>query len=452
MKNEKYLLRSIALDLLLRIGEQGGFSHLAIDQMMKKHNLEKRDGALLTEIVYGTLQRKLTLEYFLDSFVQRKDKIDNWVKWLLYLSIYQMHYLEKVPDHAIIHESVEIAKKRGHKGIANFVNGVLRSVQRQGVPDLSEIKDENVRLSVATSHPLWLVKKWVKQYGYAVTEEMCQANMSHKQMTVRVQPLRISRDELMEQLEDDGFQVSPSKVSDQGIIIEKGNVLKHDTFAQHLFTVQDESSMLVAELMDLEQNMTVLDGCSAPGGKTTHIAEKMNDSGTIYAYDLHAKKAKLVTEKADKLGLHSIQAAQADARQLQLKHNSETFDRILIDAPCSGLGVLKSKPDIRYNKKEEDIINLAKIQKDILDEIAPLLKSDGKLVYSTCTVDKDENEKVVTYFLKHHPEYKIDPTFFDQLPIMFRNKVGISKLGMQIFPQDLNSDGFFITRMVKVTE
>ncbi|KAB8138691.1 16S rRNA (cytosine(967)-C(5))-methyltransferase RsmB [Gracilibacillus oryzae] len=452
MKKEQNLLRSSALDLLVQIGEQGGFSHLAIDQMMKKHDLERRDGALLTEIVYGTLQRKLTLEYYLASFIQSKKKLDKWVKWLLYMSIYQMHYLEKVPDHAIIHESVEIAKKRGHKGIANFVNGVLRSVQRQGVPDLNQIEDEKVRLSVATSHPLWLVERWIKQYGYSVTEAMCHANMTNKQMAIRVQPLRTSREELVKILEEDGFQVRRSEVSDQGILIEAGNVLKHQAFEDHLFSIQDESSMLVAEVMELEEGMTVLDACSAPGGKTTHIAEKIEDNGTIYAYDLHAKKAKLVTKKAEQLGLQSIQADQADARELQEKHVTETFDRILIDAPCSGLGVLKSKPDIRYNKKESDIMKLAKIQKEILDEVAPLLKQDGKLVYSTCTVDKDENERVIAAFLEDHPDYQIDPLFFDHIPQMLRNKQGVSEFGLQIFPQDLSSDGFFITRMVKVAK
>ncbi|SER05162.1 16S rRNA (cytosine967-C5)-methyltransferase [Gracilibacillus ureilyticus] len=450
MKSEKYLLRSIALELLVRIGEQGGFSHLAIDQMMKKHQLEKRDGALLTEIVYGTLQRKLTIEYFLASFVDKKKKMNNWVKWLLYLSIYQMHYLEKVPDHAIIHESVEIAKKKGHKGIANFVNGVLRTVQREGVPDFSEIKDEVHRLSISTSHPLWLVKRWVEQYGYPVTEAMCQANMTHKQMTIRVQPLKISRDELISNLEEDGFQLKKSQISDQGIIIEKGNVLKHQSFDQNLFTVQDESSMLVAELMDLTQDMVILDACSAPGGKTTHIAEKIHDNGQVYAYDLHEKKAKLVEKKAEQLGLSSIITDQSDARNLHEKHDSNTFDRILIDAPCSGLGVLKSKPDIRYNKKEDDIHHLAKIQKEILDKVSPLLKNGGKLIYSTCTVDKEENEKVISYFLGQHPEFQIDPDFFNQIPALLQNKQGVSECGMQIFPQDLNSDGFFITRMIKV--
>ncbi|UOQ47922.1 16S rRNA (cytosine(967)-C(5))-methyltransferase RsmB [Gracilibacillus caseinilyticus] len=442
-------IREIALDILVRIGDQGGYSHLVIDQALNKHQLDTRDGALLTEIVYGTLQRKMTLAYDLDRFINKKKKMNNWVKWLLYLSIYQMKYLDKVPDHAIIHVAVEIAKSRGHKGIASFVNGILRAAQREGFSDYDDIDDEVKRIGVKTSHPEWLVKRWIEQYGLGVSETMCETNLFHKQMTIRIQPLKTSRPQLMNQLESDGIKARPSDVSDQGIIIEKGNVLKHDTFANAMFTVQDESSMLVAELMDLEAGMTVLDACSAPGGKTTHIAEKMQDNGTVYAYDLHGKKAKLVADKAASLDLTSIQTGQADARKLQEKHPASTFDRILIDAPCTGLGVLRSKPDIKYNKREEDIFQLSQIQHQILDHVAPLLRVNGKLTYSTCTVDKEENDYVIQSFLQQHPEYQVDQGFFNDIPDALQHTSGFCEFGVQIFPQDLNSDGFFITRLLR---
>ncbi|WP_163536750.1 16S rRNA (cytosine(967)-C(5))-methyltransferase RsmB [Gracilibacillus sp. YIM 98692] len=447
MKKEQVKVRELALDLLLRIGEQGGYSHLMIDQKMKKHSLDKRDGALLTELVYGTLQRKLTLDYYLSPFVKQKKAVNSWVKWLLYLSIYQMHFLTKIPEHAIIHESVDIAKKRGHKGIANFVNGVLRSIQRKGLPSVDSLEDPVKAISIQTSHPDWLVKRWVDQYGLEITREMCELNLSHKQMSIRTQPLKISRKELLKQLENDGIEARPSTISDQGIVIEKGNVLKHPSFQQNLFTIQDESSMLVAEMMDVEKGMVILDACSAPGGKATHIAERTGDQGVIHAYDLHAKKAKLVDTKAKELELTSITTGQADARMLQQKHQPETFDRILVDAPCSGLGVLRSKPDIKYNKRESDIERLADIQTEILEHIIPLLKQNGKLVYSTCTVDKAENEEVIAHFLKKHSNYEVDPQFFEELPDVLKNERGISAYGIQIFPQDVNSDGFFMTRL-----
>ncbi len=442
-------VRQLALDLLVRIGDQGGYSHLLIDQILKKHHLDNRDGGLLTEIVYGTMQRKLTLEYDLTTFVNNKKKIDKWVKWLLYLSFYQMKYLDKVPDHAIIHESVEIAKRKGHKGIANFVNGILRSAQRQGFADYQEIADPIERISIETSHPYWLVKRWIAQYGTEITETMCHTNITHKKMSVRIQPLRISREELITQLKRDGYDVSKSLISLQGIVIEKGNILKHTSLQEGMCTIQDESSMLVAELMGLTEGMNVLDACSAPGGKATHIAEKMRDSGIVSAYDLHEKKANLVTEKAKSLGLKSIKTGQADARALQEIHSNKYFDRILIDAPCSGLGVLRSKPDIKYNKNEEDIRRLSVIQKEILNHVQSLLKDDGKLIYSTCTVDKEENENVIESFLQENQDFQIDPTFFEELPEELKNSVGQSVFGLQIFPQDINSDGFFITRLMK---
>ncbi len=449
MTKQSYNIRNIALDLLMRISDQGGYSHLVIDQMLKKHQLEPRDSGLLTEIVYGTLQRKLTLEYDLNTFIKSKKKIDKWVKWLLYLSFYQMKYLDKVPDHAVIHESVEIAKRKGHKGIANFVNGILRSAQREGFPDYQDINDQVKRVSIETSHPLWLVKRWKEQYGIEITEQMCQTNITHKKVSIRVQPLRMTREQLLSRLENSHIKASLSSFSEQGLVIEEGNILKDETFQESLFTIQDESSMLVAELMDLQEGMTVLDACSAPGGKATHIAEKMNDNGTVFAYDLHEKKAKLVKKKAEELGLTSIQSAQSDARKLQETHAKQLFDRILIDAPCSGLGVLRSKPDIKYNKTKEDIVKLSTIQKEILHHIEPLLKNEGKLMYSTCTVDQEENEEVIKDFLEKHQTYRVDPAFFDELPEELKNSTGRSKLGIQIFPQDINSDGFFMTRLVK---
>ncbi|QGH34489.1 16S rRNA (cytosine(967)-C(5))-methyltransferase RsmB [Gracilibacillus salitolerans] len=449
MTKQSYNIRNIALDLLMRISDQGGYSHLVIDQMLKKHQLEPRDSGLLTEIVYGTLQRKLTLEYDLNTFIKSKKKIDKWVKWLLYLSFYQMKYLDKVPDHAVIHESVEIAKRKGHKGIANFVNGILRSAQREGFPDYQDINDQVKRVSIETSHPLWLVKRWNEQYGIEITEQMCQTNITHKKVSIRVQPLRMTREQLLSRLENSHIKASLSSFSEQGLVIEEGNILKDETFQESLFTIQDESSMLVAELMDLQEGMTVLDACSAPGGKATHIAEKMNDNGTVFAYDLHEKKAKLVKKKAEELGLTSIQSAQSDARKLQETHAKQLFDRILIDAPCSGLGVLRSKPDIKYNKTKEDIVKLSTIQKEILHHIEPLLKNEGKLMYSTCTVDQEENEEVIKDFLEKHQTYRVDPAFFDELPEELKNSSGRSKFGIQIFPQDINSDGFFMTRLVK---
>lgn len=445
----KYVLRETALTLLTRIGEQGGFSHVLLDREINKQELSRQDGGLLTEIVYGTLQRRDLINYQIQPFIAKQKKIKPWVKWLLYMSVYQMEFLERVPDHAVLHEAVEISKKRGHKGISSFVNGVLRNVQRKGLRSTEEIQDPIEQLSVETSHPKWLVERWVQQYGMVVTQDMCEANNHHLPMSVRIQPLHISREEAMATLRKDDFKVEESFFSPQGFIVIEGQILKHPLFTEGKLTVQDQSSMLVAEMMDLEPEHSVLDACSAPGGKTTHIAEKMKDKGQVIAYDLHDKKAKLVTKKAEQLKLTSITAAQADSRKLQEIHDHEVFDRILLDAPCSGLGVLRGKPDIKYHKKKEDIYSLRSIQDDLLDHVAPLLKSGGKMVYSTCTVDRHENEEAVRHFLEDHPEFELDPTFEDDLPDALKHSIGKSEYGLQLFPHEWDTDGFFLVRLVK---
>ncbi|WP_182199110.1 16S rRNA (cytosine(967)-C(5))-methyltransferase RsmB [Paraliobacillus salinarum] len=442
----KFKLRSSALDILLRVDNGGAYSHLLIDQLIKSNRVAEKDHGLLTEIVYGSIQRKLTLAYFTKKFVKKNAKLDDWVKWLLYLSFYQMYYLERVPDHAVIHEAVGIAKERGHKGIASFVNGVLRQAQREGFPDFENIVDESEKLSIRASHPQWLVNRWIEQYGYEKTTSMCEENLITKPFSVRIQPQKISREEAMLQLQQEGYEVKPSIFSSQGIIVE-GNVLKSSLFKQHLLTIQDQSSMLVAEMMDLSDNMTVLDACSAPGGKTTHIGEKLNNTGQIFAYDLHEKKTKLVKNKAADLGLTNITTQAADSRNLANFHTEGTFDRVLIDAPCSGLGVIRGKPDIKYQKTEQDISNLANIQKQLLENISPLLKKDGKILYSTCTIDQEENEQVVQAFLKENPKFEVDPTFFDSLPNDIQASFGLSNVGLQIFPDDYHTDGFFLTRL-----
>lgn len=445
----KYALRESALDLLTRIGEQGGFSHVLLDREISKQKLSRQDGALLTEIVYGTLQRRDLIHYSIQPYIAKQKKIKPWVRWLLYMSVYQMIFLERVPDHAIIHEAVEISKKRGHKGISSFMNGVLRNVQRKGVQSLDKIEDPVERMATETSHPQWLVNRWVKQYGFETTKAMCEANNQHLPMSLRVQPLRISREEAMKQLQGDGFKVEESTLSPQGFLVLEGAILSHSLFKDGYVTVQDQSSMLVAEMMDLEKGLTVLDACSAPGGKTTHIAEKMEDEGEVVAYDLHEKKAKLVSKKAQQLQLTSITASQADSRKLGEKHPQGAFDRILLDAPCSGLGVLRGKPDIKYHKKEEDIFSLRNIQDDLLREVAPLLNDGGKLVYSTCTVDRHENEEAVQHFLKEHPDFQVDPDFFEELPEALKGSQGLSETGLQLFPQEWDTDGFFLTRLLK---
>jgi len=441
-------VRQVALELLIRIEKEGAFSHLLIHQAIDRNNIKTVDENLLTEIVYGTIENKLTLDFYLQPFIQKQKKITDWVLILLRMSVYQLVYLDKIPVYAVINEAVHIAKVKGHRGIASFVNGVLRNVERQGVRNTSEIKNPINRLAIETSHPLWLVQLWVDAYGFEITEQICKTNKMKKPMTVRANRLKGTREEVLDVLNREDIKATLSEIVDQAIQVEQGNVLKSNVMKDGYITVQDVSSMLAANFLQVEPEMSVLDTCSAPGGKATYMAEAMDNTGTVYSYDLHKNKIKLIENHAKRLGLTNIQVQDLDARKLQTIYEKGTFDRILVDAPCTGFGVIRSKPDITYHKSLEDIKRLQTIQLNILQEVAPLLKKDGKLVYSTCTINPLENEEVVQQFLEYNPTFTVDDKFLLEINHPRYNKAKITDFGMQIFPQTFNSDGFFITRLI----
>jgi 16S rRNA (cytosine967-C5)-methyltransferase len=445
MKNKN--VREVALETLLAIEKNQAYSNLLLNKMIEKNELSAKDVGLLTEIVYGTIQRRDTLDYYLRPFLKKANKLETWVKVLLRLSLYQMLYLDRIPDRAAIFEAVEIAKKRGHKGIASMVNGVLRAIQRQGVPSLEDISDPVERLALETSHPLWLVKRWVKQFGIEEARKMCETNLLPPEQTARVNTARATVNEVIERLRMDGIEAEQGHVAPEAIKAEKGNFANTTAFKEGYLTIQDESSMLVARALGVQENDQVLDSCAAPGGKSTHIAELMNNTGQVISLDIHDHKVKLIQEQAARLQLTNIHAKMLDSRKVGERFAKETFDKILVDAPCSGFGVLRRKPDIKYAKKETDIFALAKIQLDILEAVAPLLKKGGTLVYSTCTVDQEENGDVVKEFLRRHSDFEIDETMKKRLPDKVQPYVKDGQL--QILPHYFGSDGFFIASLRK---
>lgn len=432
-------VRETALELIDTVEKSGSYSNLMLNNAIEKNSMSGRDAALLTEIMYGTIQRKLTLDFYLAPFLKKKP--ERWVNNLLRLSLYQMVYLNKVPERAVIHEAVNIAKKRGHKGIAGMVNGVLRSIQREGIPDTKSIQDDAERISVETSHPLWLVKRWIDAYGAEKTEAMCQHNLTAPNQTIRVNEMKVTRHEVIKKLQEEGFEASPSDVSPYAVRIAQGNAARSSLYKEGFISIQDESSMLVAPVLGASPGQRVLDMCAAPGGKTAHISELMNGEGHIDALDIHAHKLKLVKQNAERLSLSNIHVQKQDARKAGEIFEKETFDAILVDAPCSGLGVIRRKPDLKYAKTEKDLENLQMIQVNILEAAASLVKENGVIVYSTCTVDKEENEGTVTAFLAAHPEFQPEP--LEHITIQ-------PKLTMlQVFPDDFGGDGFFISKFRK---
>ncbi|WML49315.1 16S rRNA (cytosine(967)-C(5))-methyltransferase RsmB [Neobacillus sp. PS3-34] len=444
---KKKNVRETALEILDAIEKNQSYSNLLLHNAIEKNQLPTKDIGLLTELVYGTLQRKMTLDFFLKPFIKNGSKTERWVMNLLRMTLYQMVYLDRVPDHAAIHEAVEIAKKQGHKGISGMVNGVMRSIQRQGLPSLEEITDPLERLSIESSTPLWLVSRWADQFGLEKTEEMCELNLTAPVQTARVNLTKISREECLGMLEEDGFFVEKSPILPESIIALKGNMASSTAFKKGFLTIQDESSMMVAYALDVKSNERIMDACAAPGGKSTHLAEKMENRGEIISLDLHEHKVKLIKETASRLGLRNITTIAMDSRKAGEHFEEESFDKILLDAPCSGLGVMRRKPDIKYTKNEKDIIQLASIQQNLLNSVAPLIKKGGILVYSTCTVDKEENENTVTSFLKEHPEFEGDTEFAERMPEAIRPL--ITGFDLQILPQHIGSDGFYIACLRK---
>ncbi|TKC18615.1 16S rRNA (cytosine(967)-C(5))-methyltransferase RsmB [Robertmurraya kyonggiensis] len=446
MSNKKNV-RESALNLLEAIEKNQSYSNLLLNNVIKKNNVEPKDIGLLTELTYGTLQRKMTLDFYLEPFLKKARKLEPWVKQLLRITLYQMIYLDKIPDRAAIFEAVEIAKKKGHKGISSMVNGVLRTIQREGVPSLEEIKDPIERLAIATSHPEWLVKRWVEQLGFEKAQEMCEINLTAPLQTARVNTTKINREQCLQMLQEEGYQVEASPVIPEALKCLKGNLANSNTFKKGFITIQDESSMLVAHALGVGKDEHILDACAAPGGKSTHIAEKLSLTGQVISLDLHEHKVKLIAENANRLGLNNIETKALDSRKVQEHFEKESFDRILLDAPCSGLGVMRRKPDMKYTKKEEDVFRLHSIQTDLLKAVAPLLKKGGILVYSTCTVDDVENQKIVDAFLAENSEFEGDLGFKNRMPEAIQPLC--KDYSLQILPQDFGSDGFYIAVLKK---
>lgn len=442
MKKQPKKIREIALEALEKIEKQQTYSNLLLNDLIQKYQLTGRDAGLLTELVYGTLQRRMALDFYLQPFL--KTKIETWVRHLLHLTIYQNVYLDKIPERAAIHEAVEIAKQRGHRGIAGMVNAILRSIQRKGLPSLEMIKNTIEKIAIATSHPQWLVDRWVEQYGYEKTAAMCEKNVTAPTQTARVNTTKATRKEVVDLLKGEGYQVEESPMLEEAIHAIKGNLAYSQAYREGFLTIQDESSMIVAYALQLDKNQSVLDACAAPGGKATHIAEKLHCTGNVTALDIHEHKIKLIRQQAERLDLSNISTKILDSRNAAEHFAKESFDRILVDAPCSGLGVIRRKPDIKYTKSQQDITSLQKVQLSILDAVAPLLKKGGLLVYSTCTVDKLENDAVVSHFLHNHSNFE---GYDLQVPAAFI-PFAAGHI-MQIFPQDFNGDGFFISSLRK---
>ncbi|WP_231291666.1 16S rRNA (cytosine(967)-C(5))-methyltransferase RsmB [Staphylococcus xylosus] len=426
-------VRLLAFETIQDIINDKAYSNIIINEVLSNNELNRADKSLFTELVYGTLKRKYTLDYLLKPFVQTKLK--GWVRQLLWMSIYQYAYLDKIPEHAIIHEAVEIAKYKGGPHNGNVVNGILRNMMRSELPDFTEITDDKKRIAIEYSLPKWLVDHWVTHLGLEKTEEIAQSFLDKVSTTVRVNLTRITVDEAIRRLTDDDYIVELDKEIDTCLHISGKPIIESRLFKDGLVSIQDKSSMFVGEIMSLTEGDKVLDACSAPGGKACHIAEILNGTGHVDATDIHEHKIGLIDFNIKKLRLSNISAFEHDATEKYDK----VYDKILVDAPCSGLGVLRHKPEIKYEQSQHSIQSLVEIQLEILNNVKDSVKPGGTIIYSTCTIEQMENENVIYTFLKANNDFEFDA---------FEHPITGEKVKtMQVLPQDFNSDGFFITRI-----
>lgn len=438
--------RTVALSILEQVILKNGYSNLALDHTLKQSHLDARDRHLVTTLVYGVIQHQLTLEWQLAPFLAGK-KLAPWYKLLLEMALYQLLYLDKVPDHAVLNEATELAKRRGHVGLAKLTTGVLRAVQRQGVRQPAEIEDPIERISIQASVPRWLVEKIVAQQGLAKAKTIFASINQPAAASLRVNTAKTTAAQLQAQLAAEFASIRESAITPAGLVADSGHLAGTAAFDQGLYTMQDESSMLVAPSLNLEPSSRVLDACAAPGGKTTHIAQFLaaEAGGSVTALDLHPHKVRLIEANAKRLGLESVvQTAAMDARTVGAHFAPESFDRILVDAPCSGLGLIRRKPEIKYAKQAADLLSLQQIQLAILEAVAPLLKAGGQMTYSTCTIVEEENQAVVAQFLSRHPE-------FTQQPVTTLKPLDEAHgaPALQLFPDDYGTDGFFIASLVR---
>lgn len=448
--------RETALDILMRIEQGGAYSNLELNRTLKTAGLAKADAGLVTELVYGTIQRRLTLDYWLAKFVARGlDKLQPWVLQLLRMSLYQLLYLDRIPPHAVVSEAVAIARRRGHPGVAGLVNGVLRSLANcRGELTLPDEADPAVRLALNHSFPEWLAARWIETYGEATAEAVMAALNERPKTSIRVNRLRTGRRAVLERLAASGYDAEPSPLSPAGIVVRRGgNLADTEGYRSGEWTVQDEAAMLCAEAAAPDPGMTVLDCCAAPGGKSTHLAELMGDVGTVWANDIHPHKERLIVDQAARLGLSAVRTSVCDAAELPRRHEPASMDVVLLDAPCSGLGVIRRKPEIRWTRSPSDIDELAAIQQRLLAAAAELVKPGGLLVYSTCTLEPRENEERIARFLAQRGDFAPDCDWPEHVLTALRD-AGIpapspANGAVTLLPHYAGTDGFFIARLRK---
>ena len=457
--------RELALKILYKIDKEKAYSNIVLNEMINqnKKELTNKDIGLISEIVYGTTTWRLTLDEIIKKYSNIKlKKISNWILNILRMGIYQIVFLDKIPKSAAVNESVNLAKRYGHKSSSNFVNAILRKVTVKDYEDFSKIEDDIQRIAITNSMPVWIIEELAKQLGdMKKVEEIAINSNLRPHLAIRINNLKIAekneqnlkgkitKQDLIKKLEEKNIKVKQGLLKDFLIVENAKNIENMEEFRQGLFTIQDETAGLIPIILNPNKTDVILDACSSPGGKTTYLAELMENQGKIEAWDIHEHRTKLVENAAKRLGITNIETKVNDATIYNEKYK-EKFDKILLDVPCLGIGVLRRKPDIKWQKSKEDINEITKIQKKILENCSQYLKKGGELVYSTCSILKEENENVIKEFIQKHKNFCIEnikikendkiqnKEFFE----IYKNNNNY----LQVY-QNYETDGFFICKL-----
>ncbi len=439
--------RTTALTILNNLDQNKTTLDLVVDEVLgTKTFLDRRETALTTALVYGTIRWKGRLDWIIDNFSRtRLSKIDPPILNILRLGLFQILYMDRIPESAAVNTSVELAKSTVSPFLAKFVNGVLRNALR-GYDDLSFPDPEKERakaLSVGKSFPLWLVKRWTGRYGEQKTAALCDKINEIPPITIRANTLKVSRDELLEHIRGSVRELSPTRLSRSGISLTHpdSKISELTTFKEGWFQVQDEAAQLVAELVNPKPGERVLDACAGLGGKTGHLAQLMENRGILVAMDRDDRKLSKLDAEMKRLGIEMVRTLAFDLGRPLDESEQEPFDKILVDAPCSGLGVLRRNPDSKWSASKKNLGRYRKRQITFLTNVAAMVKPGGSLVYAVCSAEPEENEEVIRAFLASRPDFTVDkaPAGIEGEAASLVNQEGYIKT----LPLDHDMDGFF---------
>ncbi len=445
------MTRELVLGILLEVTRDGEYSHIALRNVLAKYQyLDKKERAFITRVTEGTLEHLIEIDYILNQFSKVKvNKMKPVIRCILQSSVYQLKYMDSVPDSAVCNEAVKLAAKKGFHTLKGYVNGVLRSIARNldniTYPDKTDLVQY---FSVRYSVPAWILKQWLAAYDEATVEAMLEDFLKEKPTTIRCNRNRCTVEELSDSLTKEGVAVRQHPYLSYALQISDYDYLADlKSYQKGMFYIQDISSMLVTEIADPKEGDTIIDVCAAPGGKALHMAEKLNGTGHVEARDLTDYKVNLILENIERTGITNMNAVRKDATEPDAD-SFEKADIVIADLPCSGLGVIGKKTDLKYKMTEKTQGELVALQRKILSKVQNFVKPNGQLVYSTCTIHKGENMENVEWFLKHYPDFELASISSNLCEVL---KDSVQKEGcLQLLPGVHESDGFFIAKFKKV--